>query len=258
MIFLVYLVSQINRIEAQFSSVTQFCPTLWDPMDCSTPGFPVHHQLPEHAQIQTVMPSNYLILCRPLPLLPSIFPASGSFLMSQFFASGGQSIGASASSSVLPVNVQDWFPLGMTDLISLQSKGLSKVFSNTTVQMHRFYGAQLFFIVQLTSIHDYWKNHRIEAAAKSLQSCLTLCDPIDGSPPGSPSLGFSRQEHWSGLPFPSPMHESEKWKWNHSVVSESSQPQGLQPTRLLCPWDFPGKSTGVGCHCLLWELKLET
>ena len=89
------------------------------------------------------------------------------------------------------------------------------------------------------------------AAAKSLQSCPTLCNPIDGSPPGSPSLGFSRQEHWSGLPFPSPMHESEKWKWSRSVVSDSQRPHGLQPTRLLCPWDFPGKSTGVGCHCLL-------
>ena len=66
-----------------------------------------------------------------------------------------------------------------------------------------------------------------------------------------PSLGFSRQEHWSGLPFPTPMHESEKWKWSCSVVSDSSRPHGLQPTRLLCPWDFSGKSTGVGCHCLL-------
>ena len=66
-----------------------------------------------------------------------------------------------------------------------------------------------------------------------------------------PSLGFSRQEHWSGSPFPSPMHESEKWKWSHSVVSDCSWPRGLQPTRLLRPWDFPGKSTGVGCHCLL-------
>ena len=65
------------------------------------------------------------------------------------------------------------------------------------------------------------------------------------------SLGFSRQEHWSGLPFPSPMHESEKSKWSRSVVSNSSWPPGLQPTRLLHPWDFPGKSTGVGCHCLL-------
>ena len=69
-----------------------------------------------------------------------------------------------------------------------------------------------------------------------------------------PSLGFSRQEHWIGLPFPSPMHESEKWKWSRSVVSDSSRPNGLKPTRLLHPWDFPGKSTGVGCHCLLLGL----
>ena len=89
------------------------------------------------------------------------------------------------------------------------------------------------------------------AAAKSLQSCLTLCDPRDGSPPGSPVPGISRQEHWSGLPFPSPMHESETWKWSHSVVSDSWRPHGLQSTRLLRPQDFPGKSTGVGCHCLL-------
>ena len=65
-----------------------------------------------------------------------------------------------------------------------------------------------------------------------------------------PSLGFSRQEHRSGLPFPSPRHEGEKWKWSCSVVSNSQQPHGLQHTRLLHPWDFPGKSTGVGCHCL--------
>ena len=71
------------------------------------------------------------------------------------------------------------------------------------------------------------------------------------------SLGFSRQEHWSGLPFPSPMHESEKWKWSHSVMSDWSQPHGRQPTRLLHPWDFPGKSTGVGCHCLLQILTLD-
>ena len=66
-----------------------------------------------------------------------------------------------------------------------------------------------------------------------------------------PSLGFSRQEHWSGLPFPSPMHYSEKWKWSCSVVPDSQRPHGLQPTSLLHPWDFPGKSTGVGYHCLL-------
>ena len=71
-------------------------------------------------------------------------PASGSFQMSQFFASGGQRIGVSASASVLPMNIQDWFPLGWTGLIFLQSKGLSRVFSNTTVQKHQFFGAQSF------------------------------------------------------------------------------------------------------------------
>ena len=89
--------------------------------------------------------------------------------------------------------------------------------------------------------------HTYAAAAKLLQLCPTLCDPKDGSPPGSPSLGFSRQEHWSGLPFPSLMHESEKWKRS---CSDSKRPRGLWPTRLL-PCDFPGKCTGVGCHCLL-------
>ena len=68
------------------------------------------------------------------------------------------------------------------------------------------------------------------------------------------SLGFSRHEHWSGLPFPPPMHETKKWKWSWSVASNSLWPHGLQPTRLLHPWDFPGKSTGVGYHCLLWLL----
>ena len=67
------------------------------------------------------------------------------------------------------------------------------------------------------------------------------------------SLGFSRQEHWNGLPFPSPMHASENWKRRRSVISDSQQPHGLQPSRLLHPWDFPGKSTGVGCHWLLQE-----
>ena len=80
------------------------------------------------------------------------FPTWGSFEMSQFFTSGGQSIGVSASTSVLPMNIQDWFPLGWTGWISLQSKGLSRVFSNTTVQKHQFFGP-VFFIVQLS--HAY-------------------------------------------------------------------------------------------------------
>ena len=83
-------------------------------------------------------------------------------------------------------------------------------------------------------------------------SCVRLCaTPWTAAYQAPPSLGFSRQEHWSGLPFPSPMHESGKWKWSRSVVSDSLGPHGLQPTRLLHPWDFPGNSTGVGCHCLL-------
>ena len=111
--------------------------------------------------------------------------------------------------------------------------------------------------------------HIYTYAAWLLQSCPTLCDPRDcccyvasvvsdsvklhrrGSPPGSLVPGILQQEHWSGLPFPSPKHESEKRKWSRSVVSNSSQLHGLQPTRLLCPWDFPSKSTGMGCHALL-------
>ena len=100
---------------------------------------------------ESVMPSNHLILCHPLLLLPSIFPSIRkdarnpflTFQMSQFFASGSQSNGVSALASVLPVNTQDWFPLGWTGWISLQSKGLSRVFSNTTVQKHQFFGTQL-------------------------------------------------------------------------------------------------------------------
>ena len=89
------------------------------------------------------------------------FPASGCFPMSQLFASGSQSIGVSASTSVLPMNTQDWCPLGWTDWISLQSKGLSRVFSNTTVQKHQFFGAQL-YSPTLTSIRDHWKNHSLD------------------------------------------------------------------------------------------------
>ena len=92
--------------------------------------------------IQSAMPSSNLILCRPLLLPPLIFPASGSFPMSQLFTSGGQSIGASASASVPLMNIQDRFPLGLTGWISLQSKGLSRVFCNTTVQKHQFLGTQ--------------------------------------------------------------------------------------------------------------------
>ena len=92
---------------------------------------------------------------------PQSLPASESFPVSQLFAWGGQSTGVSASASVLPMNTQDWSPLGWTGWISLQSKGLSRVFSNTTIQKHQFFGAQLLHSPTLTSIHDYRKNHSL-------------------------------------------------------------------------------------------------
>ena len=97
---------------------------------------------PKPMSMELVMPSNHLIICVPFSSCPQSFPASGSFPLSQFFASGGWSIGASASISVLLRNIQGWFPLGLSDLISLLSKGLSRVFSNTTVQKHQFFGTQ--------------------------------------------------------------------------------------------------------------------
>ena len=130
---------------AQFSSVAQSCPTLCDPMDCSTPGFPIHHQLPELTQTDVHQVGDAIQPSHPLssPSHLQSFPASGSFPMSQFFASGGWSIGASALASVLPMNIQDGVPLGLTGLISLQSKGLSRVFSNTTVQKYQLFSTQL-------------------------------------------------------------------------------------------------------------------
>ena len=125
-------------------SVAKSRPTLGHPMGYSMPGLPVLHYLPEFAQIHVRWVSdaiNHLILCCPL-LLFSFFPASGSFPVSQLFTSGGQSIRASASPLVLPMNIQDWFPLGWTGLISLQSREFSRVFSNTTVQNLKFFSAQ--------------------------------------------------------------------------------------------------------------------
>ena len=130
----------------QFSSVAQSCLTLCDPMNHSTPGLPVHHKLPEFTQTHAhqvgdaIQPSHPAI---PFSSCPQSLPASGSLPMSQLFEWGGQSTGVSASVSVLPMNTQDWFPLGWTGWISLQFKGLSRVFSNTTVQKHQFFGAQL-------------------------------------------------------------------------------------------------------------------
>ena len=146
---------------SQFSSVTQLCPTLCDPMDCSTPGFPVLHQLPELAQTHVhqigdaIQPSHPLV---PFSSHLQSFLSSRSFPMSQFFTSGGQSIGASASASVLPMNIQDRFPLGWTCWISLLSKGLEE--SSPTPRFESINSLVLSFLYgpTLTSIHDYWEN----------------------------------------------------------------------------------------------------
>ena len=131
----------------QFSSVAQLCLTLCNPMDCSTPGFPVLHYLPDLLKlmsIESVMPSNHLVLCRPLLLPPSVFPSIRVFSNEsvRHIRWPSASASASASASVLSLNLQDGFPLGLTGLISLQSRGLSRVFSSTTVQKRQFFSAQ--------------------------------------------------------------------------------------------------------------------
>ena len=126
-------------------SATKLCPALCDPMDYSTPAFAVLHCLPEFVQTHIRWFSDaicHLILCCPLLLLSSIFPSIRVFSVSQLFTSGDQSIGASTSVSVLPMNIQGWFPLGLTSLISLLPKGLSRVFSSTTIWKHQFFGVQ--------------------------------------------------------------------------------------------------------------------
>ena len=124
------------------------------PYPSPTPEFTQTHV---HRVGDAIQPSHPVV---PFSSCLQSFPASGSFPMSQFFASGDQSIGASAS--ILPMNIQDWFPLGWTDLLSLQSKGLSRVFSNTTVQKHQFSGLSFLYSPTLISTHDYWINHSLE------------------------------------------------------------------------------------------------
>ena len=135
----------------------QSCLTLCDPKDCSKPGFPILYHLPKLAQTHVHWVSDAIQPFHPLssPSSPAfnLSPALGSFLMSRLFPSGGQSIGPSALASVFPMNIQDWFPLEFTGLISLQAKGLSRVFSNTTVQKHQFFRCSVFFMVQLS--HPY-------------------------------------------------------------------------------------------------------
>ena len=142
------------------SSVAHLGLTLCNPVDCSTPGFPVPHQLPKLAQTHVhwvsdaILPSHSLSSPSPPHPLQS-FPSSGSFLMSQLFTSGGQSIGVSVSAPVLPMDSQDWFPLGWTGWILLQTRDSQE--SSPTLQSKSINSAALSFLYSpnLTSIHDY-------------------------------------------------------------------------------------------------------
>ena len=130
----------------QFSSVAESCSTLCDPMNSGMPGLPVHHQLPEFTQTRVYQLSNAIQPSKssviPFSSCPQSLPASKSFPMSQLFAWGGQSTGVSALASVLPKKSQGWSPSEWIGWISLQSKGLSRVFYNTTVQKHQFFSTQ--------------------------------------------------------------------------------------------------------------------
>ena len=178
-------------------------------------------------------------------ILPFIFSTLGSFLTSSF------------SNRYLPIATV-W-------------QGPVPVFAQSPLYvLPHFSSIAVFYSIRAPCSHP-WAQSMVCAAAKVLPACLpgqraALLFPLlllllshfsHVRLCATPSLGFSRQEHWSGLPFPSPMHKSEKWKWSRSVLSDSSQPHGLQPTRLLRPWDFPSKSTGVGCHCLLRTVPLK-
>ena len=130
----------------QLSSVAQSCPALCDPMDCSTPGLPVHHQLQSLLKLmslESVMPSNYVILCCPLLFLSSVFPSIRICSNESVLCIRWPKYWSFSLRSVLAMNIQDWFPWGLPGLASLQSKGLPRVFSNTTVQKHQFLSTQL-------------------------------------------------------------------------------------------------------------------
>ena len=147
----------------QFSSITQSCPTLCDPMNCSTPGLPVHHHIPEFTSTKSVMPSSHLIICHPLLLLPLISPSIRVFAKESTLRMRWPKYWSFSFSSFLPKKSQGWSPSEWTGWISLQSKGRSRVFSNTTVQKHQFFCAQL-SSQSNSHIHTgpYWENHSLD------------------------------------------------------------------------------------------------
>ena len=200
--------------------------------------------------IQSVMLSNHRILCGTLLLLPSIFHSIRVFSSESLLrivwpnnCSFRFSISPSNKYSGLISFGTEWF-----DLLVCQGTLKSLLQHHSSKVSIRWRSA--FFMVQLSYL--YMLLLLLLLLLLSHFSRVWLCaTPWTAAHQAPPSLGFPRQEHWSGLPFPSPMHESEKWKSSRSVMSNSWQPRGLQPTRLLRLWDFPSKNTGVGFHC--WE-----
>ena len=146
-------------VSVQFTSVAQSCLTLCNPMDRSIPGFPVHHQLPEFTQTLSHWVSDVI-----QPSHPVSHPSSPAFNLSQH--------------QCLPMNIQDWFPLGWTGWISLQSKGLSGVFSNTTVQKHRSSALGFLYSPTLTFIRDSWKNHSVNKMDLCWQSSVSAFEYV--------------------------------------------------------------------------------
>ena len=149
----------------QFSSVAQSCPTLCNPMNCSTPGLPAHQQLPEFTQTHVhwvgdaIQPSHPLL---PLLFLPSIFPSIRVFSNELALCTRWPKYWSFSFNINSSNEHQDWFPLGWTGWISLQSKWLSRVFSNTTVQSINSLVLIFLYSPTLTSIHDHWKNHSLD------------------------------------------------------------------------------------------------
>ena len=171
--------SQINDpwdVGSFCCSLAKSCPTLCNYMDCSSPGTPVLHYLLEFCLDSCPLSCwCYLTISSsvaPFSFCLQSFPAPGSFPVSQLFPSGGQSTGASSSASVLPKNIQGWFPLGVTGLISFQSKERSRIFSSTTTS-NNFSVPSLLYGPTLTSVYGYWKNDSFDNA--------NLCQPSDVS-----------------------------------------------------------------------------
>ena len=237
-----------------FSSVAQSCPTLCDPMDCPPPGLPVHHQLPELAYIHSSLSWDAIQLSRPLsspsPLDFNLSQHQGLFQW--VGSSGGQSIGVSASASVLPMNIQDWSPLGWTGWISLQSKGLSRVFSNTTVQKHQFFGAQ-----PVDSRAALIKHPCVCVVCVCMfiaQLCQTLCNPMDCNPPGSSLRGILQARTLERVAIPFSRRSSRNGTWLFAVQANSllseppKKPWNIQ-LLYICLWSAgcaPEATVGAG------------